>query len=136
MNCAVRKSKIAGNGLFAICDIQQGTVIACIEHPITKTEDEVEKAGFPSDSVIFLDYKPTEGKKIKTNIFDETWKYPIQQPLWYFMNHASTEANCVMQPIKTEFGPSVCWRTKKDVETNDELTFNYQIGTRLVWNAE
>lgn len=130
----IKQSTISGRGLFATRDIAKDELIYCISNPIIKTPEDAEKAGFPSDSVIFLSCK-LKNKRINTTIFDATWNDPTKDgPLWYYMNHAAMESNCRAEATATSSGQAtVCWKAKKPIQKNDELTFNYQIGKNLRW---
>lgn len=58
LGIAVRSSLIAGRGLFATQPIEKDKVIICMEKSIVRTQEDAENAGFPSDSVVFVEYKP------------------------------------------------------------------------------
>lgn len=122
----VKKSKIAGKGLFTTKNILKGEIIIAMKQPIEITQI-TKIAQFPSDAAIFV-------YKTKKYIIDKQWTNPKIPPFWYFQNHATTEANSKMILTQSKIGPSISWVAKKDINKGSEIMFNYNPGKTLCFS--
>ncbi len=124
----VRKSSIAGLGLFAKALILKGETIVSINHPWLHAPKDVIGQIYPSDSVIWMGFKKTSGY-----ICDKEWKDPKMFPLWYYQNHSDNPNSRMVFFVTKDHLKSVKWVAKKNIQENEEITFHYQPGKKLSW---
>ncbi len=114
----------AGKGLFATCDIQPGEEVVRINKPVTFTTElqlskYTKKQDNTRDCYIWV---PSMKQYIgsKRNVNNENW---------YFMNHATVEAN--VKPQWDSNLNTIVWIAKKTIKKGDEIYFNYNPGCNV-----
>jgi hypothetical protein len=109
----VAPSNKVGMGLFASKRYQKNDIVCQFESPwIETTEHDVERLGFPHDSIIHLTSDPRSAR------FDPTFETMV--PAWYRINHANP-ANLLPAPK----GERIRFCASRTIEAMEELFFDY-----------
>jgi len=53
------------------------------------------------------------------------------KPVWYYINHGTSEANAVLCAEPTPAGLAILWRAKRDIASGEEIRFNYNPGVSI-----
>ncbi len=129
MMTTVEDTSTKGKGLFAACDVPEGTVVSVMRAPgrMRKNEwlDYHESRDLPHDAGIEKHGSPLI-------FYDRSWwdglMWDLPVPKWYFANHSTRDPTMAMKllhadrPAKEQ---EVVWMTTRRVCKGEELTFEY-----------